>query len=209
MVQVVFAVVLMAAFWSGDFYRLWIGPEFLNGDPFPSVAFLLKIILVSVLGIYASAIGCQILTGSGNIRTLSIFVVSEVGLNLIGSLILLKYFGLTGIAISIAVTTAFARIAVFPYLVRWKTGLPVRDYLLSIFGRPVLVGVLLILLILCIRIEGMAADWPHLLLQGALYLIGAFTIIVAVGITNSEREQFLLNPLLRILKGQNYKPREH
>ena len=60
MLLVMISVVLPAAFWAEDFYRLWIGEKYLSGVPFQSVAVLFQILLISVVSDYSSGIAGQI-----------------------------------------------------------------------------------------------------------------------------------------------------
>jgi O-antigen/teichoic acid export membrane protein len=207
MLLAVACIVLPAAFWAEDFYLLWIGEKFLSGTPFPSVALLMRILLISVVATYATSIGSQILLGSERVRLLSISVTCEAGCSLIMSLMLIRTYGLIGIAASIVFSSVIVRLIVIPIILQRELGLPFKDYLRSICGKPSLVCMLLCVLILGIRFSaGRPGDWLHMIMQGGLFGVGAVVVVLGAGVTAEERERFLWQPGRRLLRRNNYEP---
>ena len=200
MMIAVSSVVLLAAFWAEDFYRLWIGEKFLIDSPFSSVALLLQILLVSVAASYASNLGSQILLGAGRVRQLATSVICETGFNLIMSVILIRPYGLIGVAASSVFASVIVRLIVIPLLLQKGLGLPLKDFLNSICIRPLAVNALLVILILGIRLTGRPGDWFHLIFHGVLFGVGTLVVVLVVGVTAEERERFLWQPLRRMLR---------
>lgn len=200
MLLVVVSIVLVAAFWAEDFYRLWIGKEYLSGLPFPSVALLLQILLLGTLAGYTSNIAGQILLATGHVRFLAISLGLGAALNLILVVILIQPYGLIGVAAANVITAVVANLVGIPLLLQRAIGLRVRDLLLAACVRPVVLGLLLAILLLCIRLAGRPNDWPHLLLHGMLAAVGAAALVLTVGVSAEERERFVVQPIRRLLK---------
>ena len=76
----------------------------------------------------------------------------------------------------------------------------VKDFLRGACVRPVAVGVVLSILIVCIRRMGQPGDWLHLILHGVLAGASMVAVVLVVGITAEERHQFLVQPMRRLLK---------
>lgn len=193
-------IVLIASFWAEDFYRLWVGEKYLSGTPFPSVASLLQVFLIGTVALYTTNIGGQILLGAGRVRLLAVSVICEAGLNLVLSLILIRFYGLVGVAASSVFALVLVRLIVIPLILQRYQGLHIKNLLYGVC-RPLAVGVLLAALIVCIRhISQQTEDWLHLILQGILAGTSAVIVVLAVGVTTEERQRFLVHPLWRLLK---------
>lgn len=189
-------IVLVATFWAEDFYRLWIGEDYLKGEPFPSVALLFKILLFSTVSTYISNIAGFILVGTGQVKLIANALISGSVISLALSLVLVHIYGLVGIATSIVIASALVDIIIIPLLLQKSLGLSVIKFLRYACIRPMIAGVLQALLITGIRLLDVPpANWSHLLLQGLLAGIGALVVLLSVGITAQERQRFLASPL--------------
>ena len=206
MLLVVVSVVLVAALWADDFYRLWIGAKYLSGEPFPSVALLLRILLIGTLAGYTSSIAAQILLGSGRVRLLAISLVCGAALNLILVVTLIGPYGLVGVAASVAISAVVVNLIGIPLLLQKALGLPVKD-LLAACVRPMVVGLLLAIILMGIRLTGRASDWPHLLLQGMLAAVSVAALVLMVGVNTEERQRFVVQPIRRLLKKEMPAPK--
>jgi O-antigen/teichoic acid export membrane protein len=196
------SIVLVASFWAEDFYRMWIGEQYLSGTPFSSVALLLRILLIGTVAGYASNIAGQILLGAGRVRLLATSHICGAGLNLMFSLILIRPYGLAGVAASSVIAAVLVELIAILLVLQRALGLRVKDFLKSACMRPVAVGVLLATLIMCIRRTGQPGDWLHLILHGVLAGTSAAAVVLVVGITAEERQRFLVQPMRRLLRGE-------
>jgi len=192
---VMISVVLIAMFWAEDFYRLWIGEKYLSGVEFTSVALLLQILLISTIASYVSNIAGQILTGAGHVRVVAIALICGSILNLTNSFILIRHFGLAGVAVSTVFAAVIIDFIAIPLLLQKIIGLSVKDFLLSACIRPVTVGMLQAIIIILIRLTGRPEDWFQLITQGAVAAIGMTVVLLATGLTATERERFFVKPL--------------
>lgn len=207
MLLVVISIVLVAAFWAEDFYRLWIGNEYLSGVPFPSVALLLQILLIGTLAGYTSNIAGQILLATGCVRLLAISLVCGAALNLILVVILIRPYGLIGVAASNTISAVMVNLVGIPLLLQRAIGLRVRDLLLGACVRPMVLGLLLAIVLMCIRLTGRPNDWPHLLLHGMLAAVSVVALVLLVGVSTEERRRFVVQPIRRLLKKETPAPK--
>lgn len=198
MMLAMISVVLVAAFWAEDFYRLWIGEKYLSGAPFHSVAFLFQVLLISTATTYSSSIAGQILMGAGRVRSVATALILGSMISLTFSLILIRPYGLAGVAASFVIASAVVDLIAIPLMLQRALGLSATKFLRSACVRPMATGALQALLFGCIRLTGHAGDWTHLILHGVLAGAGAAAIVLSVGITAAERRRFLLQPLRRL-----------
>ena len=96
MIFAMISVMLVAMFWSENFYRLWIGEEYISGRQFHSVAFIFQILLAGILTVYLSNSAAQILVGANRVRTLATALICGSMSNLACSLVLIVPAGLRG-----------------------------------------------------------------------------------------------------------------
>lgn len=114
MMLIMIPTVLMAAFWSNDFYRLWIGEKYLSGAPFQSVALIFQILLLSTVTMFSSGIAQQIICGTGRIRANATLLIIGSVINLTFSLILIRPYGLAGIAIATVIASVVIDLIAMP-----------------------------------------------------------------------------------------------
>jgi O-antigen/teichoic acid export membrane protein len=200
MLLVLISVVLPAALWAGDFYRLWIGEKYLTGVPFHSVAVLFEILLISVVADYSSGVAGQILTGAGRVRAVATTLMCGSIVNVTLSLVLIRQYGLAGVAMATVIASIVVDVFALPLLVQKDLGLPVVRLIYGSFGRPVAAGALQVILYGLIRFAAPHPDsWLQLALQGVLAGGVSLAVVFAVGVTAAERERFLVGPLGRLL----------
>jgi len=198
MMLAMISIVLATMFWSEDFYRLWIGEKYVSGEQFHSVALLFQILLIGTLTSYISNIAGQILIGAGRVKTVATALICGSMMNLALSLILIRPYGLAGIAIAAVIASVLIDLIAIPLLLQKATGLSVKGFLLSACVRPVAAGLLQAILIISIRLMGKPEDWHHLILQGAMAGVGLAITVLVVGLTTAEREKYILTPIQRL-----------
>ncbi len=191
-------IVLPASFWAEDFYRLWIGPKYLTGVPFNSVAFLFRILLISIVTNYSSTIACQILLGAGRVRTVGTTLLCGSILNVCISLALIRHIGLAGVAIATVSASVVVDLITMPLLLQRILGLSAFSYVRHSCLRPLAVASLQALLIVAIRAVARPNNWGQLMLEGVVAGIGAGVIVLAVGLRPAERQRFFVQPLRRL-----------
>ena len=194
MLLIVWPIVMIAFFWSEDFYRLWIGEQYLSGDPFTSVASLLRIMLIATALGYVSNVAAQILLGAGHIRSLSLLKIFGAAITLGLSLILIENYGLVGIAASIVVSAILADFVGITLVLQRKMALHCMLFIRPTWIRLTAIGLLLGTAFHGIRHMGPADTWLALIMHGALAGICTLIAVLSVGITTKERHRFLLLP---------------
>lgn len=200
MMLVMFPVVLMAAFWAEDFYRLWVGEKYLGGAPFQSVAVIFQILLISSVTCFSSSVAQQIIKGTGRIRLVSTLLIIGSIINLSFSLILIRPFGLAGVAAATVIASLVIDMIAMPLMLQRVLGLSVTSFLRNSCLRPMAASVFQALLMICIKLTGPAATFIHLLLQGSLAVVGSAAVLLVVGLDKEERQRFFVEPIRLFIK---------
>jgi O-antigen/teichoic acid export membrane protein len=199
MLLVMVSVVLVAGLWAEDFYRLWIGEKYLGGAPFQSVALLFQILLISVFTDNSSSIASQILTGAGRVRTVAMALICGSVLNVTMSLVLIRRYGLAGVAVATVIASVVIDLIAMPLLLQRLLGLSVVSYLRRACTRPLAVAALQGVLFVSIRrLTGRPDHWLQLISQGILAGIGSAVIVLGLGVAAAERQRFLIEPIRRL-----------
>ncbi len=195
MMIMMISIVLTAGFLAEDFYRLWVGEQYLSSDSYHSVALLLQVLLGSTFTSYTATVGIEILKGAGHIRIMSLALICGTALNILLSLILVHDFGLLGIAIAVVSASAIIDFIVVPVLVQRIMGLSVREWIRHGCIRALLVGVADAVL-LTIGYEYVQVDsWGSFLLAGFASVSLCTLSAVSFGMNGEERERFITQRL--------------
>lgn len=206
MMLVMVCVVLIAAVWADDFYRLWLGERYLRESPYPSLALLLQLLLLSVVTNYTSNVAAQLLTGAGHIRAFSLLLLIGSALNLGLSALLIGPYGLIGVAIATVIASIAIDLIAIPLLLQFKLGLSVADFARNACGRPLAVGCLLAVVLIGISRVGHATGWIELIVQGACGASAGALLAIGIGLRGTERERFISKPLSRLIRRTRVSP---
>ncbi len=193
-------VVLIAAFWAEDFYRLWVGESFVSGTPYPSVALLMQILIVSIATTFVSNVGAQVLVGAGYVRVVAVALIIGSALNIGITLALIRPLGLIGVAIATVAASVVIDLITIPVLVQRILNFGVLDFLRRACLRPALVAVLCAPLLALLRNFTHAGNWTQLLAIGVAAGTVCALIAVVVGVTREERARLLWRPVAALLR---------
>ena len=137
---VVLPVVSIAAVWADDFYRLWVGDEYLSGEPFVAVSTLLRIMLIGTVLGYTANIAGQSLIGSGNVRAVAILKSLGAATAVAISVALIGQLGLIAVAVALAVAIFISDIVGMSLVLEKNLGLRFGDFLQNAMGRLAVTG---------------------------------------------------------------------
>lgn len=194
LMSVTVSVMLLAWFWAEDFYRLWVGEEYLSGSGYPSVALVFKILMFGIAA-NCSHVGGHVLMGAGYVRHVAVTLLAGSIINLVLSIALVGAYGLIGVAAAGLVAAVLVDLIAMPLLVQKHLGMSVSSLLRRAFARPVLAGVFQLASVMGVRLIGPAESWSEFALQGALAAGLCGAILAAVGLTPEERQRFLVRPI--------------
>jgi peptidoglycan biosynthesis protein MviN/MurJ (putative lipid II flippase) len=141
------------------------------------------------------------------VRLLAVSLICGAALNLILTVTLIGPYGLIGVAASVAISAVVVNVIGIPLLLQKALGLPVKDLLLGACVRPMVLGLLLAIVLMCIRLTGRPNDWPHLLLHGMLAAVSVVALVLMVGVNTEERHRFVVQPIRRLLKKETAAPK--
>jgi O-antigen/teichoic acid export membrane protein len=121
-------------FFNGyDFIRLWMGEEYAqNGN------YVLKVLAITHLLSITHLTSREILFGMSLHKFNAICYGCEAIANLILSIILVKYFGIIGVAIGTAIPHIIIVVFVFPIMMSRLLGIRITDYAIQSISSPVM-----------------------------------------------------------------------
>jgi O-antigen/teichoic acid export membrane protein len=197
---VMIPLVLAATFWAPDFYRLWIGEKYLSLAAFTSVAVLFQVLLISTVTSYSSSIAQQILVGAGHVRLVAISLICSSVINLGLSLVLIRFYGLAGVAVAVVTASTIIDLIAMPLILQRRLGLSILSFFRHACARPVVAGALQALIIVAtIRVGGHARSWLQLIEQGVLAGVASAVVLLVIGVTKEERHKLIVTPLRRVM----------
>lgn len=123
-------------FFGRPFLARWVGAEFVDGS-FPAVAILAATLAVGV----AQSAASRILYGMGRLRLFARLALAEAGLNLLLTLVLVRPFGVEGVAVAVAVPNLIFCGVVIAYT-RRLLGVGWGRYLGGGWAKPVVANLL-------------------------------------------------------------------
>jgi O-antigen/teichoic acid export membrane protein len=190
---------LIGAIWAADFFRLWVGNHMVGGGKYPSIAILFWLLLAAAIIITGQKIGLQIFLGCRLLKSLTILLATEALLNVILSVCLVHFYGLIGAALGILIPAALFQGILQPAaLCRYLKISPIT-YIRQVYVRPILAGVAIFLCLKLIHSSMPSADgWSSLFFHGAIAASVTAAIMLAIGLDNDERQQFLFEPFRRL-----------
>ena len=201
MLLLAMAAGLVAAFWAGDFFQLWIGAKFTEQAEYTSVTVLFRFLLPATIVTLAQRIGNQVLYGTRRLKRIGALLASEAIVYLALTVCLIRPFGLVGVAVSAVISALIFQAVVHPIMVCRAIGVSARSYLGNVYMRPLAGGVVLAGMLLTARpLCPTITTWPQLLMLGALTGVVAATPIVFIGLDRAERERLITGPLMQMYR---------
>ena len=188
-------VVAYSGVWAGDFFRLWVGEEFVVGPRTESTPFLFHILLIALAGRLFPGIGLQVLLGMLRVKQQSCLLLLEATVNIILSIVLVQSHGLAGVAMATVLSVLLLRTFTVPWLVQQSLGIGVMTYCLRAGLRPLLVGLILAGIAWFARSWFVPQSFLGLLSQMALAGLLSLPVILMIGMDGRDRRQFVLEPL--------------
>jgi len=191
---------IIGAFWATDFFRLWVGSEYVEHSRYSSVALLFWILVPGAALAAGQLIGNQIFYATRNQRQIGLLLATEAVIGLTMSVCLISSLGLMGVAIAATVPTLLFRTVVNPLMLCRLLGIPGLTYFRRAFLRPLTIGVVLACLLAIFRhYTPPAGSWGELLAHGAVAVALAALPLLFIGIDRSERRRFVFQPFARIV----------
>ncbi|MFA5090341.1 MAG: oligosaccharide flippase family protein [Candidatus Omnitrophota bacterium] len=173
------------------FIERWMGPQYLEAYP------LLVVLTIPLTIALMQSPSIQLLFGISKHNFFAIFNSIEGVANLILSLILVRKFGLMGVALGTAIPMIIVKIFIQPIYTCKIIQLSVKDYYLQIFGKIVVISLTIMVFFWLIVNDFIIPTYLRLFLLFISGLILTFSGIFYLGFTRVERKYFQ-----RIILGQ-------
>ncbi len=194
-----FAITIIGSIWAADFYRLWVGPEYVDGGQGTSVVVLFQILMAASTIQIGQKIGSQVLLGARAMRALTALTVTDALATLVLMVPLILALGLLGVALAALVPALVVRGVLFPIAVCRVVGTEPSNYFRAAYIRPCLVGAILaaplLLLHHTIPVHG---SWALLVLCGCLAATVSAPVLLWVGFDKDERRRLVVEPVRRV-----------
>ena len=127
----------LALFFQGQtFIQLWVGSQYAAVS-----ARVLQILLLSQIFVIANSTSSAMVMGLGRHRRCALWMGIEAAANLALSLLLVRRYGLYGVAVGTLLPDLIVQLALWPRYVCQIVGLPLRSYVWQSWIRPALAAV--------------------------------------------------------------------
>lgn len=189
-------VTVIAGFWAEDFFRLWIGEKYISNQEYPSVALLFQIQLITMVGMLFPGLGGQVLLGSLRVKSFAIVVFLEAVSNVLLSIVLIRFYGLVGVALGTLASVLMFRTFTIPILVGRQLDVPLWIYARQAFLKPLMMVLMFSLTVVWIRSLGEPSGFGELIVQGVIATVAALPLALFIGLTQDDRKRFVYSPIL-------------
>jgi O-antigen/teichoic acid export membrane protein len=170
--------------WGSPFIRRWMGPDYL--DAYPCLVALVAGMMVFLWQTPAHSY----LYATSKHRFLAILNLIEGVANVGLSLVLVRYFGIFGVALGTLCTFSFGKVIVFPIYFSRVSSFTYREYVKNLSLYAAKCGLALIApMVITIYLVG--PDYRRLFLVGALSAMAYGLCSWAILFTQSDREYFI------------------
>jgi O-antigen/teichoic acid export membrane protein len=117
---------------GSSFIELWMGAAY--GGPSGAV---LAVLAVRLVFLGATGAAANVMLGASRERAVARVLVAEAAASVAAMLVLVRPFGLLGVAWATTAPTVAAALVVWPWLLRQSFGVALRDYVGASWARPV------------------------------------------------------------------------
>ena len=183
-----------AMFSARDFFRLWIG-SYAEPAGYPSSATIFYILMAASMVAVAQRIGYQVLVGIREVRLLAALFAAEGVANLVMSIVLVRSYGLIGVAIGTLVPAVLFEGILQPYFVCRSLQISLKRYCQKVLLRPAIVLLVLAPIYLISPLGGYSGDWVTFFLGASASFAVAAAVVSLVGLNRSERDLMLMGPI--------------
>ncbi|MCA8964961.1 MAG: polysaccharide biosynthesis protein [Planctomycetes bacterium] len=176
-------------FLGHDFLSVWIDPGKVSGEKYTSSATIMAVLAGATLLRAMMTCGKQVLFGMRKVRFLARLSMLEAVSNLVLSLILIKPFGLLGVALGTLIPIAGTQLILQPRFLAHTLELSLRQFVVR--AAP---GGLMVLATMGAVSWGVTdllpvSGWPSLILKATVVTAPALLVGVLLGTTREEKQR--------------------
>jgi len=186
----------MAILWAREFFQLWLGAAYAEPAAYPSVATLFGLLLFGSMVSVAQRIGYQVLLGIREVGLLAALFAAEGVMNLVMSIVLVRSYGLIGVALGTLIPAVVFEGILQPFFVCRALRISLSAYCREVLFRPAIVALLLVLVLVSFTLLEPLTQWSSLFMWASASSLMASVIVVSAGLSRSERESLLKRPII-------------
>lgn len=180
----------MAAFFmieGEDFIRCWMG-----SNAFAEAAVVLRLLLVAGLAAVAQNVLAVTIQAVGQPALPTWVGLFDAAANLALSLLLVRRYGLVGVAVGTTVPLFLSNLVVMVPLVARRLSLPLRHFLRDAFAKPVCAAAVCAGLLTALDAAFAAATWGALTAEFLLFSVAYAALLFALQTPEARREDMSL-----------------
>lgn len=166
-------------FWGETFIQKWVGPDYLDAYP------VLLILVAGILFAFFQVPGLDFLLGTTGYKFVGIINVIEGLCNLLLSLVLVRFYGLVGVALGTLIPITIIKFFIQPIYVSRTLHVQISEYIRKVV-RPILIVVLSLLLPAFISELLAIPDYRVLFMLGFISLVIYSLVLWIFGFNSSE-----------------------
>ena len=182
----------LAILWARDFFRLWLGLSFAEPAGFPSVAGLFYLLAFGSIVAVAQRIGYQVLLGRRQVGVLAALFAAEGATNLILSIILIRRYGVVGVAVGTLVPALLFQGVLQPFIVCRSLQISLAGYWREVLLRPLLVFLSILPALFAFLSLQPPDNWLTLFFLFSVTFTVTAPLVLLVGLRKSERDLILV-----------------
>ena len=184
---------------GGPFLHRWVGADFV-GESFPAVAIMAATLSVGV----AQSVAARVLYGMGRLRVFARMALVEAALNLGLTLVLIRPFGVEGVAVAVAVPNLLFCVFVIGYAL-WVLNVSAWEYLADGWAKPL--TALVIPVAVWVAFGKVAPTWPTIAAGIAVGLVPYAAAVAGIECARGTGLATVKNRIRRCLHGRAPDPR--
>ena len=190
----------IAFVWAEDFFRLWVGEQYVGQNEYASSSLIFRILVLSAIITAGQRVGYQILLGARQVRTLAMPLAFEAVANVILSCIAAPIWGLPGVAAATLVTTVAIQLLVLPVLNSLHLKIDLFTAFVAVYARPLLLSAFVFVFASMIRANTSQPDlwWELGLLGGASFAV-CFPGLLLICFRTEEFQRLIGQPTARLV----------
>jgi len=179
----------VAIYWARDFFRLWIGLPYSEPVGYPTVASLFYLLIVGSMVSVPQRIGYQVLFAVCKHKLLACLFMIEGASNLLLSLVLVRSYGLVGVALGTLIPAVMIQGFLQPIFVCRVLEISLGAYLRQVMLPPLLATMTVLpLLPLVLRLLSFDRpnSWAGLAVSGSMTCLLCLPVVVLLGLTSTS-----------------------
>ena len=173
------------------FLRLWVGPQFVEGDLTMRSDVVAAILMLALLPQMALSTSSQLIFAAGQHGFLARLRSIEALLNILLSVLLVQRYGLAGVALGTLIPATLGQLIFVPRFISKQFGINSKDWYAHVMLRPVLSAIVLTAVVLAVLAVREPLSWTIFFVETGSVACAAALIGMTIGLRADQRKVIL------------------